>query len=328
MHGLKVKAQAKKVPDVIFRCPSPVRAAFLAVLFIRTVAGTKTKRRWRCLHHVGVSTTVGRRPAPLSARRFVRPANRTADSRLGRERLEEPAITVAGREVLRGKVDFVSGWDGCPARRCIKLLPRPYRFVRSVAKPASKRPPFDTSSPSSNPVPRPRPAWYWATCGTTASLPLSAFATSNSTACSVAEHHNLVANGVVVKNCYEEQVMCILNRLGGIELSSAYACIKAISKKKYEIIDQRRADFLRGRSGTRREQGDGRGDFRTDRVFGGYGFNKAHSAAYAQIGYQTAYLKANYTPEFMAALLTSEIEDGKQARREGRTHRRRPPLGR
>jgi DNA polymerase-3 subunit alpha len=44
--------------------------------------------------------------------------------------------------------------------------------------------------------------------------------------------------------------------------------------------------------------------------FGGYGFNKSHTAAYAQIGYQTAYLKTHYTPEFMAALLSSEIEDG------------------
>ena len=44
--------------------------------------------------------------------------------------------------------------------------------------------------------------------------------------------------------------------------------------------------------------------------FGGYGFNKSHSAAYALVSYQTAYLKAHYTPEFMAALLSSEIEDG------------------
>ena len=49
--------------------------------------------------------------------------------------------------------------------------------------------------------------------------------------------------GVMV---YQEQIMRILNRLGGIELSSAYACIKAISKKKHEIIDQRRAEFLKG----------------------------------------------------------------------------------
>ena len=44
--------------------------------------------------------------------------------------------------------------------------------------------------------------------------------------------------------------------------------------------------------------------------FGSYGFNKSHSAAYAQIGYQTAYLKAHFTAEYMAALLSSEIDDG------------------
>ncbi len=52
--------------------------------------------------------------------------------------------------------------------------------------------------------------------------------------------------------CYQEQIMRILNRLGGIELSSAYACIKAISKKKHEIIDQRRADFIAGAGARRR----------------------------------------------------------------------------
>jgi DNA polymerase-3 subunit alpha len=113
--------------------------------------------------------------------------------------------------------------------------------------------------------------------------------------------------GVMV---YQEQIMRILNRLGGIELSSAYACIKAISKKKQEIIDQRRAEFIKGA----RERGLAKEIaeeiFGLIVYFGGYGFNASHSAAYAQIGYQTAFLKAHYTPEFMAALLSSEIEDG------------------
>jgi DNA polymerase-3 subunit alpha len=113
--------------------------------------------------------------------------------------------------------------------------------------------------------------------------------------------------GVMV---YQEQVMRILNRLGGIELSSAYACIKAISKKKQEIIDQRRIDFLRGA----RERGvaEATADdiFAKIVYFGGYGFNKSHSCAYAFISYQTAYLKAHYPAEFMAALLSSEVDDG------------------
>jgi DNA polymerase-3 subunit alpha len=109
---------------------------------------------------------------------------------------------------------------------------------------------------------------------------------------------------------FQEQVMRILNRLGGIELSSAYACIKAISKKKQEVIDQRRADFLKGAVQRGVSEETAREIFDLITFFGGYGFNASHSAAYAHIGYQTAYLKAHYTPEFMAALLSSEIEDG------------------
>jgi DNA polymerase-3 subunit alpha len=109
---------------------------------------------------------------------------------------------------------------------------------------------------------------------------------------------------------YQEQVMRILNRLGGIDLASAYACIKAISKKKHDIIDQRRAEFIKGSLEQGLDEPTARGIFEKITYFAGYGFNKSHTAAYAQIGYQTAYLKAHYTPEFMAALLSSEIEDG------------------
>ncbi|HWY86389.1 MAG TPA: DNA polymerase III subunit alpha, partial [Gemmataceae bacterium] len=112
--------------------------------------------------------------------------------------------------------------------------------------------------------------------------------------------------GVMV---YQEQVMRVLNRLGGIELASAYACIKAISKKKQEIIDERKAEFLRGAQERGVSEQTARDIFDLIVQFAGYGFNKSHSAAYALLGYQTAYLKAHYTAEFMAALLTSEIED-------------------
>src|SRR5205085_9111375 len=103
--------------------------------------------------------------------------------------------------------------------------------------------------------------------------------------------------------------MRILNRLGGIELSSAYACIKAISKKKHDVIDQRRAEFIKGAQERGMDEMTAREIFDLIVHFGGYGFNKSHSAAYSLLGYQTAYLKAHFTPEFMAALLSSEIED-------------------
>ena len=113
--------------------------------------------------------------------------------------------------------------------------------------------------------------------------------------------------GVMV---YQEQVMRILNRLGGIELSKAYACIKAISKKKHETISHHRVEFVQGAQQRGLGEEAAKEIFELITFFGGYGFNKSHTAAYAQIGFQTAYLKANYTPEFMAALLSSEIEDG------------------
>ncbi|MEI7683865.1 MAG: DNA polymerase III subunit alpha [Planctomycetota bacterium] len=112
--------------------------------------------------------------------------------------------------------------------------------------------------------------------------------------------------GVIV---YQEQCMRVLNRLGGIELASAYACIKAISKKKQEIIDERKAEFLRGSQerGVALETAEEIFDLIVK--FAGYGFNKSHSAAYAKLGYQTAFLKTHFTAEFMAALLSSEIDD-------------------
>src|SRR3981081_3793600 len=108
---------------------------------------------------------------------------------------------------------------------------------------------------------------------------------------------------------YQEQVMHVLNRLGGIELASAYACIKAISKKKQEIIDERKSEFLRGAQERVVSEQTAREIFDLIVQFAGYGFNKSHSAAYALLGYQTAYLKAHYTAEVMAALLSSAIQD-------------------
>lgn len=108
---------------------------------------------------------------------------------------------------------------------------------------------------------------------------------------------------------YQEQVMRILNVLGGIELSSAYACIKAISKKKTEIIDARRVDFIKGAVERGVSEAIAKDIFEKICFFGGYGFNKSHSTAYALVSYQTAYLKAHYPAEFMAAVLTSELGD-------------------
>jgi DNA polymerase-3 subunit alpha len=107
---------------------------------------------------------------------------------------------------------------------------------------------------------------------------------------------------------YQEQVMRILNRLGGIELSKAYACIKAISKKKADVITEARKEFLHGAAERGLDRDHATKIFDLIVHFGGYGFNKSHSTAYALVAYQTAYLKAHYPTEFMAALLSSEMD--------------------
>lgn len=112
--------------------------------------------------------------------------------------------------------------------------------------------------------------------------------------------------GVMV---YQEQVMRILNRLGGIELSKAYQCIKAISKKKLDMIAKYREEFVQGALGHGMNEAKAAELFGMIEFFAGYGFNKSHSTAYAAIAYQTAYLKAHYPVEFMAALLSCGMED-------------------
>ena len=112
-------------------------------------------------------------------------------------------------------------------------------------------------------------------------------------------------HGVMV---YQEQVMRILNRLGGIELPNAYTCIKAISKKKLPLIAKYREEFVAGASAKGLEAKKAVELFEMIEKFAGYGFNKSHSTAYALIAYMTAYLKAHYSVEFMAALLSGDID--------------------
>ena len=111
-------------------------------------------------------------------------------------------------------------------------------------------------------------------------------------------------HGVMV---YQEQVMRILNRLGGIALANAYSCIKAISKKKLEMIAKYREEFIAGAHEKGMSKKEAADLFGLIEKFAGYGFNKSHSTAYALIAYMTAYLKAHYPVEFMAALLSSDI---------------------
>ena len=102
--------------------------------------------------------------------------------------------------------------------------------------------------------------------------------------------------------------MRILNRLGGIELAGAYRCIKAISKKKESIIASFHDEFIAGAATHDMSAEKAQGIWDLIVKFAGYGFNKSHSTAYGAVSYQTAYLKAHYPAEFMAALLSCGME--------------------
>ena len=108
---------------------------------------------------------------------------------------------------------------------------------------------------------------------------------------------------------YQEQVMRICNRLGDIPLREAYTLIKAISKKKAKIIAKEQERFIAGCVDKGLKKQEAEQIFELIERFAGYGFNKSHSTRYAFIAYQTAYMKAHYPVEFMAALLTYEMDN-------------------
>jgi DNA polymerase III subunit alpha len=105
---------------------------------------------------------------------------------------------------------------------------------------------------------------------------------------------------------YQEQCLQIANVMGGYSLGEADILRKAIGKKKKSIMTRERNKFIKRAEdlGYKEQVAEKVFDF-IDR-FAGYGFNKAHSTSYAMIAYQTAYLKAYWPVEFMAALLTAE----------------------
>jgi DNA polymerase-3 subunit alpha len=110
--------------------------------------------------------------------------------------------------------------------------------------------------------------------------------------------------GVVL---YQEQVMQIAATLGGFSLGEADLLRRAMGKKKVEVMEQQRKKFVEGCLNNGVEESTAESIFDLIQEFAGYGFNKSHSAAYALISYQTAYLKAHYKAEFLAAFLSSQI---------------------
>ncbi len=108
--------------------------------------------------------------------------------------------------------------------------------------------------------------------------------------------------GVIV---YQEQVMQIANRLAGYSLGEADLLRRAMGKKNADEMAKQRERFVKGALERKLPEKKVGKIFDLMEQFAGYGFNKSHSAAYALLAYQTAYLKTHYPVEFMAALLTS-----------------------
>src|SRR4249919_2010721 len=111
--------------------------------------------------------------------------------------------------------------------------------------------------------------------------------------------------GVIV---YQEQVMQIAQVLAGYSLGGADLLRRAMGKKKIEEMAKERAKFEVGASERGVEPRQASSIFDLMEKFAGYGFNKSHAAAYALVSYQTAWLKAHYPAEFMAAVLSSDMD--------------------
>ncbi|MGE4344404.1 MAG: DNA polymerase III subunit alpha [Geoalkalibacter sp.] len=112
--------------------------------------------------------------------------------------------------------------------------------------------------------------------------------------------------GVIV---YQEQVMLIAQVLANYSLGGADLLRRAMGKKKAEEMAKQKEIFLKGAKENDLDLKRAEAVFDLMEKFAAYGFNKSHSAAYALVAYHTAYLKAHYPVEFMAALLTEDMEN-------------------
>jgi len=123
---------------------------------------------------------------------------------------------------------------------------------------------------------------------------------------------------------YQEQVMKIANILAGFSLGEADILRKAMGKKKMDVMQSMGEKFIEGCLGNKISKTQAEDIFERMSAFAKYGFNKAHSVSYAEIAYETAYLKAHYPTEFYAAALTSnisaEVEDIRKFIKDARKH--------
>jgi DNA polymerase-3 subunit alpha len=108
---------------------------------------------------------------------------------------------------------------------------------------------------------------------------------------------------------YQEQIMQIASEMAGFTMGEADILRRAMGKKDRDLMAKQREKFLAGCTEKSISAAKAERVWDLMEKFAGYGFNRSHAAAYALVAYQTAYFKANYPVEFMAALLTSEMGD-------------------
>ncbi len=118
------------------------------------------------------------------------------------------------------------------------------------------------------------------------------------------DHLSQETQGVIV---YQEQVMQIAQVLSGYSLGEADLLRRAMGKKIKEEMDKQRARFVEGAVANKVPKPQADMIFDLLAKFANYGFNKSHAAAYAVVSYQTAYLKAHYPVEFLAASMTYDM---------------------
>jgi hypothetical protein len=123
------------------------------------------------------------------------------------------------------------------------------------------------------------------------------------------EHNFFIEPGIVAHNCFQEDFMRISQQLAGFSGGQSDTLRKSVGKKDIALLNSMKQLFIDGCVGNNIAADIARKIFEQIEYFGGYGFNRSHSCAYAFTAYQTAWLKVYYPLEFMCSLLTSEINN-------------------
>lgn len=111
---------------------------------------------------------------------------------------------------------------------------------------------------------------------------------------------------------YQEQIMNVAQKLGGYTLGGADLLRRAMGKKKHDVMEAEKPKFVAGAQEQGVDEKTALSVFEKMQMFASYGFNKSHSAAYSVVAYHTMYFKANYPAEYMAAVMSHNMNDIKK----------------